>query len=377
MGNVVVLCRSAPLADRLARCYNRFLDLRISAPLGEKSMRKILVALLVLPLAQFAASAQTAGDAAAGKAYWDRQAPRLTDCKDCHGLNGEGGFGPDLAGRGLNAAQIERAVYQPWGVMPAFVESQVSQKDAADLAAYFASLPKPATPGKWRVDVPAGAPPGQAVMINMGCGQCHGATLNGPRGNSLGAYGMSFDDFADMVYNHTTAMPKYRAVLGQNATNLDMGNFSRSRLSEGQLQQIYAWARDEIGPRAPMVGQIAKGEPGANGVTYPVTITNNGVQGRGVIAEDLTINLAIPADTTVVAATGTGYQGTHVDEKTKANVATWKLPRSAPKDQDKLSITLSKATTAAANLRGDIHWTKPAPKSEPSTDVVIIAPAPL
>ena len=340
-------------------------------------MRKLLVALLVLPFAQTAGSAQTAGDAAAGKAYWDRLAPRLTDCKDCHGLNGEGGFGPDLAGRGLNAAQIERAVRQPWGVMPAFVESQVSAKDAADLAAYFATLPKPAQPGKWRVEVPAGAPPGQATMINMGCGQCHGATFNGPRGNSLGVYNADFDFFANLVYNHTTAMPQYRAVLGQNATNLDMGNFSRSRLTMGQLRQIYFWARDEIGPRAPVAGQIAKGDPGPGGVTYPVTITNNGFPGRGVIAEGLTINLTIPADTTVVAATGAGYQGTHVDDRTKATVATWKLARSAPKDQEKLSITLSKAVTAAANLRGDIHWTKPAPKSGPSADVVNIGPAPL
>ena len=242
----------------------------------------------------------------------------MTDCKDCHGLNGEGGFGPDLAGRGLNAAQIERAARQPWGVMPAFVESQVSAKDAADLAAYFASLPKPATPGKWRVEVPPDAPPGQATMINMGCGQCHGATFNGPRGNSWASYNMGFDEFANLVYNHTTAMPQYRATLGNNATNLDMGNFSRSRLTVGQLRQIYFWARDEIGVRAPMAGQIAKGETGPSGVTYPVTITNNGVQGRGVIAEGLTINLTIPADTTVVAATGTGYQGVHTDEKTKA-----------------------------------------------------------
>jgi cytochrome c553 len=340
-------------------------------------MRNIWVALLVLPLAQTAASAQTAGDASAGKAYWDRQAPRLTDCKDCHGLNGEGGFGPDLAGRGLSAAQIERAARQPWGVMPAFVESQVSAKDAADLAAYFATLPKPATPGKWRTEVPPNAPPGQATLINMGCGQCHGATFNGPRGNSFGAYNMDFDGFANLVYNHTTAMPQYRATLGQTATNLDMGNFSRSRLTEQQLRQIYFWARDEIGPRAPMAGQVAKGEAGPSGVTYAVTITNNGVQGRGVIAEGLTINLAIPADTDVVAATGAGYQGTHVDDKTKATVATWKLARSAPKDQEKLSITLSKAVTAAANLKGDIHWTRPAPRSGPSTDVVNIAGAPL
>jgi cytochrome c553 len=340
-------------------------------------MKKMLVAFLVLPLVQTAASAQIVGDAAAGKAYWDRLAPRLTDCKECHNLNGEGGFGPDLAGRGLSAAQVLRAVRQPWGIMPAFVESQVSVKDAADIAAYMATLPKRDAPDDWNVSVPEGAPPGQATMINMGCGQCHGETFNGPRGNSLGAYNMDFDGFANLVYNHTTAMPQYRALLGQAATNLDMGNFNRARLSEAQLRQIYNWARNVIGVRAPMAGQIAKGQQGPTGVTYPVTITNNGVPGRGVIAEGLTINLTLPEGTTVVAATGTGYQGIHTDSESKATVATWKLPRSAPKDQEKLSITLSKAATADANLKGDIHWTKPSPRNAPSTDVVNIAPAPL
>jgi hypothetical protein len=108
-----------------------------------------------------------------------------------------------------------------------------------------------------------------------------------------------------------------------------------------------------------------------------LTVTNNGMQGRGIVAEGLTVSLTIPADTTVVAATGTGYQGTQTDDRTKATVATWKLPRSGPKDQEKLSITLSKPVTAAANLRGDLRWTKPSPKTGPSADVVVIAPAPL
>ena len=59
------------------------------------------------------------------------------------------------------------------------------------------------------------------------------------------------------------------------------------------------------------------------------------------------------------------------------NVATWKLPRSAPKDQEKITITLSKAGTAADNLKGEIRWAKPSPKDGPSADVVAIAPAPL
>jgi hypothetical protein len=150
-----------------------------------------------------------------------------------------------------------------------------------------------------------------------------------------------------------------------------MGNFSRSRLAAGQLRQIYFWARDEIGVRAPMAAQIGKGEPGPSGVTYPVTVTNNGAQGRGVIAEGLTVSLTVPAGTTVVAATGSGYQGV------SGNVATWRLARSAPKDQEKLSITLSQPVTQATNLRGTITWVKPAPKTGPNNDVVNIAGAPL
>jgi cytochrome c553 len=344
---------------------------------GTLSMKKLAVAILLLPLACGGASAQApAGSPAAGKAYWEREAPRVTACRNCHGGMGEGGFGPDLAGRGLNAAQFARAVRQPWGIMPAFVESQLSDQDAADLAAYFAAMPKVAEPAKWRVDIPAGAPPGQANMINIGCGQCHGATFNGPRAN-MGAVNMDFDYFANLVYNHTTAMAPHRAALGINATNLDMGNYSRTRLSAGTLRSMYFWARDEIGVRVPLAGTLSKGEAGPSGVTYTLTVTNNGLQGKGVIAEGLTISLIIPADTTVVAATGTGYQGIGTDEKTKAGVATWQLPRSAPKDQERITITLSKPATAASNLRGEIRWAKPAPKTGRGDDVVAIAAAPL
>jgi len=335
-------------------------------------MKKLLLSLLMLPLAQSVASAQ--GDAAAGKAYWDRAAPRATACRNCHGENAQGAFGPDLAGRGLNVAQVTRAVRQPWGIMPAFVESQMNDKDAADLTAYFASLQKPAEPGKWRFEPPAGAPPGQATLLNVGCGQCHGPTFNGPRGN-LGAVNGDFDYFANLVYNHTTAMPQHRALLGNNATNLDMGNYSRARLTAGQLRQIYFWARDEIGFRVPLAGALTKGETGPSGVNYTLTVANNGLPGKGLIAEGVTVSLIIPKDATVVAATGTGYQGTRMVNN--ATNAVWELPRSAPKDSERLSITLSKAGTQADNLRGQIRWAKPGPKSGPNNDNAAIAGAPL
>ncbi len=335
-------------------------------------MKKLILAMLVLPLAPTVAAAQ--GNAAAGKAYWERGAPRATACRNCHGTNGEGGFGPDLAGRGLSAAQVIHAVRKPWGIMPAFVESQLSEQDAADLAAWFASMPKPAEPGKWRTEVPAGAPRGQAAAVNVGCAQCHGATLNGPR-NNMGAVNEDFAYFANLVYNHTTAMSAHRAAIGSNATNLDMGNYSRDRLTEGHLRQIFFWMRDEIGFRPPMAGVLSKGESGSNGVTYTLTVSNNGVQGKGLAAENVTVSLTVPKDATVVAATGTGYQGTRMING--ANHAVWHLPRSAPKDRERLTITLSKAATAADNLKGDIRWAKPGPKTGPNSDVAVIAPAPL
>jgi len=36
---------------------------------------------------------------AAGKAYWERVAPRNVDCRNCHGARAEGRFGPDLRTR--------------------------------------------------------------------------------------------------------------------------------------------------------------------------------------------------------------------------------------------------------------------------------------
>src|SRR5262249_61480370 len=138
---------------------------------------------------------------------------------------------------------------------------------AAHRAAYCACLPKPDAPGKWRFGVPPGAPPGQATAVNMGCGQCHGPGMNGPR-NNMGAVNENFAYFATLVYNHTTAMPQHRALLGSNATNLDMGNYSRTRLSEGQLRQIFFWMRDELGFRPLMAGVLSKGESGSTGVTY-------------------------------------------------------------------------------------------------------------
>jgi mono/diheme cytochrome c family protein len=352
-------------------------------------MKKLFVALLLLPLAQstgFGPAAQAAqappggqggggnaatltGSAANGKMYWDSN---LTACKNCHGGLAEGAFGPDLAGRGLNTVQVLRAVRQPWGIMPRFNGTQISGQQAADVAAYFASMPKVATPGQWRFEAKAGDPAGLRRLINMGCAQCHSPQFQGPRGN-MGATNMSFDDFENLVYNHTTAIHQLRISRGGNANgNVDMGDYNRERVTPATLRQIYNWARDDIGFRAPMVAQISKPQMGPTGASYTVTVTNGGLQGRGIIAEGVNVSLIVPAGTNVVAANGPGYQGTHMDGGNM--VATWMLPRSAPGDKADLTITLSKAGTAQDNLRGNIKWAKPGPRQGQNADVVNINP---
>jgi mono/diheme cytochrome c family protein len=329
-------------------------------------MKKFLFALLALPLMSTAAAAQ--GNAAAGKTLWEGN---TTGCRNCHGEQGQGAFGPDLAGRGLSVDQFKVAVQKPWGIMPAF--PQYSDQQLADMSAYFATLPKVAQPAAWRFAVPANAPAGLATHLNLGCGQCHGPTFNGPRGN-MGAVGDDFEWFKKLVYDHTTSMPQHRTMIGAPPGNINMGNFLPGRVSEAQLRDIYNWMKDDVGFRPPLAARLSAPATAANGVTYTLNVTNNAIPNKGVVAENVTIKLVLPAGATVVSTTGAGYKGTRMDGN--AMVAEWTVPRVGQKEQQNYSITLSKAGTAQDNLRGDIRWARPAPRMGENTDVVAIAPAP-
>jgi mono/diheme cytochrome c family protein len=318
-------------------------------------MRKSVLALFALPLTCGAAFAQSAGDAARGEAYWSSP---LHACRNCHGPEGQGAFGPDLAGRGLNAAQVGRAVHQPWGIMPAFTQQQLSDQDAADLAAYFAGKPKPAEPGKWRFEAEANMPAGQQMLINMGCGQCHTPNFQGPRGN-LGAVNADFDLFSNLVYNHTTALPAHRRAtgIGNPNGNLDMGNYNRTRVTESDLRAIFDWAKNQIGFRPPLQAQV---RPGAQPGTYTVNVVNNGVAGQGLTAQGITVDLQLPAGVTLVNAGGAQQKG---------NTAEWAIATLAPKQNQTYTITLSR-TAQRGELKGTVHWATPKPSPD---DVVNIA----
>jgi len=337
-------------------------------------MKKLIATLLLLPLIPLTYSVATAqnapqGDAAKGKAIWEDRA-----CLNCHGGVGEGAFGPDLAGRGLNFAQFKRAVQQPWGIMPAF--PQFPDQELADLAAYFGTLPKVATPGKWRFETPANATTGQAIAYNMGCVQCHGQFLNGPR-DDFGAVNADMAWFRRMVYQHVNEIQVHRRELGNPENRPNMGNFSPVRLYDAQLQEIYNWIKNDLGFRVPMRGRLSAGTPAANGVTYKLDVDNFGLPGKGLTAEEITVRVQIPTGATVVSTTGAGYQGVKMDNEAKAQFAEWTVARLAPKQVQNYTITLSKAGTQQDNVRGQIRWGKPVVKGPNPWDQANIAPAPL
>lgn len=104
------------------------------------------LALIVLLLVAGAGEAQTGaptGNIEAGKRAWGI----ALRCQNCHGAQGEGGFGPDLAGRGLSFDQFRQAVRKPWGVMLVYAERQLDDPTLANMYAYLSSLPKAAQPG--------------------------------------------------------------------------------------------------------------------------------------------------------------------------------------------------------------------------------------
>jgi mono/diheme cytochrome c family protein len=88
------------------------------------------------PTATQVPAAASAGDAAAGKQTWAAK-----PCIGCHGANAEGGFGPKLAGTALTLQEVQKTVRngRAGTAMAAFGESQISDKELADIYAWLKS----------------------------------------------------------------------------------------------------------------------------------------------------------------------------------------------------------------------------------------------
>jgi cytochrome c553 len=340
----------------------------------------IVVFVLALPLAHAGTNAaQTGaaapvGNAAAGKVHYTFG---NTSCSNCHGLNGEGRYGPALAGRKLTYARFRAYVRNPLGRMPGYPATELDDQEIADMVAYFDSLPLSTKPAEWRTPLPEGAPRGQQLMISMiGCGQCHGATITTPRHGAAEVTG-DFEWFKRQVYEHTTAQREQMAVLAQDPgldpvtpghvgppgrNRLRMGNYVRARLPEQTLREIWNWMETLGVHLAVLRASVKAGAPGPDGVTYTVEVVNAGVKGKGITNEDVTVSLALPAGAKVVKTTGP-YEGLKPNAETKSEAAVWRVPRMAAADRQTFTITLAQP---AATLRGVIRWATPKVNEEDS-----------
>jgi mono/diheme cytochrome c family protein len=100
------------------------------------------VALLLLPLA-----AAWGADAPKGDPTKGRQLYTTIGCSYCHGTAGQGGGGRTgglrLSNMGISYPAFLSQLRQPANEMPPYVEAALPEKDAADIYAFIASLPKP------------------------------------------------------------------------------------------------------------------------------------------------------------------------------------------------------------------------------------------
>ncbi|MGE3843935.1 MAG: c-type cytochrome [Vicinamibacterales bacterium] len=337
----------------------------------------LVVGLLIPAGAHAQSAAEPVGDPANGKVTY---AFGNTSCSNCHGREGEGGFGPALAGRNLAHKQFYDAIRNPVGRMPTFNEANLKDQEIADMRAYLNGLPSGAKPGAWRVPMPTGPMPQGQMLAHtvIGCVMCHGATFETPR-HGMAEVNGDFEWFKKMVYDHTTAQAEQWKMLDPSIPRstptasgpwgrIRMGNYSPSRLPEPMLKEIFTWISD-LGALVPLLGRVSDGQKGTGGVTYTVKVINAGVKDKGLVAEGVTVALALPADTTVVSATGTGYEGVKHDEDAKGNAAIWRLPRVGPTETQTLTVTLS-GNGAATTPKGKIRWDKPAVKADPDVDIL-------
>jgi mono/diheme cytochrome c family protein len=327
------------------------------------------------PAAAQGAATPSVGDPVNGKKVF---AFGNTSCTNCHGLEAQGGWGPDLGGRGITYASARNSIRNPMWRMPAFMPSQLSDQEILDMVAYWNTLKVSPTIGKWRFEAPVDAPRGQQLALNIvGCAMCHGPTLSTPRHGAAEVNG-DFEWFKRSVYNHAVTQPEKWKMLDGTGPATDrgrvrMGNYSPKRVPEATLKEIWDWMND-LGMLVPVSARLTGGPAEAAGTTYTLNVESESFPGKGLTAEDVTISLQVPPGTKVTAATGTGYQGVKRDEKTNGDVATWRLPNLVPHAHETFTITLAGTPVGDAVPRGTVGWAKPAAKADALVNFVLPRP---
>jgi hypothetical protein len=205
---------------------------------------------------------------------------------------------------------------------------------------------------QWTAKPPsADAPYGQRLFASYGCIECHGPeglTIRQDYGGE--ASDNDFEHFAKDIYSHTERYKSPR-----------MGDFSRLRLPENSLREIYRFLFEQLGYLAPINGTMTTGTSSDDRTTYTLQLENRGIPGKGITAKNLTIALALAPGAAVMNATGDGYKGVSSDAELKSQAAIWQLPSIGPKEKQTYTVTVSGAGRKPVEIfKGSVvRWTDP------------------
>jgi mono/diheme cytochrome c family protein len=327
-------------------------------------IRLLLLVLILLPPATAYGQTASPEDIRQGRRIWQGYFTNENDCKNCHGVNGEGGFASSLAGHTLTNEQFLRVTRQGAGrSMPGFVaDKNLSDQQVFQVAAYLRSLPKYTGPRPgWRTPILPTYTPAHRTYIEYGCGQCHGPVMLNPR-RDAGGLGpdATFEWLTHEVFEHTTS------ITTVNSRHLRMGNYRKDQVPDAALRDIWKFMMEEQGPVAPVNANLSNGVFTDQGIQYTITVTNGGEAGKGLVAEHIRVILPIlrardpEEETTVIAATaGADYMGTHRDVLSNTNAATFMIPRLGPGERREITITLSGIGAMFGFPRASIRWELP------------------
>ncbi len=183
----------------LSRCS------RPSVP-GIPALERLLALLLLLAPAGYTAPAAA-------------QTVFQESCAPCHGIRGEGGIAPQLAGRSLAATVVSSRVRGGGLVMPAFSAQQMSDRELQDLVTYINGLPTP--PAAELLPSPSARAPG-APAFQAKCLACHGAEARGALGPGILNTSLSPERFMLQVRHGGGLMPPFPAAMVGDAAVRDV-----------------------------------------------------------------------------------------------------------------------------------------------------------
>ena len=165
-------------------------------------------------------------DPDAGKKVWDAK-----QCKNCHGANAEGKYGPPLAGLARNATTLEAVTKQvrtPFKFMPAWSTDQISDADLANVVDWLKTLtPNP----DWKFVPYAAQPgddPGKVLFNQRDCAACHGENAEriiSQVVKSQGKTTITADEILKQVRTPFKSMPTFKTTTVTDADVATMAPF--------------------------------------------------------------------------------------------------------------------------------------------------------